>query len=49
MEIDYIKDFINSISFYNNKAENIKKTSIILHEKYNSKIPKNIEELIKLP
>ncbi|MDD3793862.1 MAG: endonuclease III [Candidatus Gracilibacteria bacterium] len=49
MEVDYIKDFINSISFYNNKAKNIKKTSTILYEKYNNKIPKNIEELIKLP
>jgi endonuclease III len=49
MEIDYIKDFINSISFYNNKAKNIKKTSIILKEKFNNKIPKTIQELITLP
>lgn len=49
MEVDYIKDFINSISFYNNKAENIKKTSLILKEKYNSKVPRTIEELITLP
>lgn len=49
MNVNYIKDFINSISFYNNKAENIKKTSLILKEKYNSKIPKTIEELITLP
>ncbi len=49
MEVDYIKDFINSISFYNNKAENIKKTSILLKEKFNSKIPKTIDELITLP
>lgn len=49
MEVDYIKDFINSISFYNNKAENIKKTSVILSEKYNGKIPKTIDELVTLP
>ena len=49
MEVDYIKDFINSISFYNNKAENIKKTSILLNEKFNNKIPKTIDELITLP
>ncbi|EFK95429.1 endonuclease III [sediment metagenome] len=49
MDIDYIKDFINSISFYNNKAENIAKTCRILYEKYDSKIPKTIEELIHLP
>jgi len=49
MDVDYIKEFINSISFYNNKAENIKKTSIILKEKFNSKMPKTIDELITLP
>ncbi len=49
MDLDYIKDFINSISFFNNKAKNIKATSKILYEEYGSKIPKNIEELTKLP
>jgi endonuclease-3 len=49
MDVDYIKEFINSISFFNNKSENIKKTSKILYEKYDSKIPKTIEELITLP
>lgn len=49
MDLDYIKEFINSISFFNNKAKNIKETSKILYEKYDSKIPKTIEELITLP
>ncbi len=49
MEVDYIKEFINSISFFNNKSENIKKTSNILVEKYNSKVPRTIEQLIELP
>ena len=49
MELDYIKEFINSISFFNNKAEKIKKTSQILLEEYNSQIPKTIDELTKLP
>lgn len=49
MDLDYIKDFINSISFFNNKAKNIKSTSKILYEEYDSKVPKNIEELTKLP
>lgn len=49
MEVDYIKEFINSISFFNNKSENIKKTSKILFEKYNSKVPKTIEQLTELP
>lgn len=49
MELDYIKEFINSISFFNNKAIHIKKTSQILHEKYNNIIPQNIDELTTLP
>ncbi len=49
MEVDYIKEFINSISFFNNKSENIKKTYIILVEKYNSKVPRTIEQRIVLP
>ena len=49
MDLDYIKEFINSISFFNNKAANIKKTSEILFKEYNSKIPRDIETLTKLP
>ncbi len=49
MDLDYIKEFINSISFFNNKAKNIKESSKILYEKYDSKVPRNIEELTKLP
>jgi endonuclease-3 len=41
--------FIDSISFYNNKAKNIYNTCKILVEKYNSKVPKTIEQLIELP
>ncbi len=47
--IDWIKQYIKSIGFYNNKAKNIYETSKILLEKYNWKIPENLEELIKLP
>jgi endonuclease-3 len=41
--------FIDSISFFNNKAKNIYNTCKILKEKYNSKIPKTIPELTELP
>jgi endonuclease-3 len=41
--------FIDSISFFNNKAKNIYKTCEILIEKYNSKIPRTIEQLTELP
>lgn len=47
--VEKIKMFINSISFFNNKAKNIFKTCKILLEEYNSQIPKTIEQLIKLP
>ena len=41
--------FIDSVSFFNNKAKNIYKTCEILIEKYDSKIPKTIEQLTELP
>ncbi len=41
--------FIDSVSFFNNKSKNIYKTCRILIEKYNSKIPRTIEQLIELP
>ena len=47
--VEEITDFINSVSFFNNKAKNIFKTCEILIEKYESKPPKTIEELIQLP
>ena len=47
--IEEITMFIDSISFFNNKAKNIYNTCKILKEKYNSKIPKTIPELTGLP
>ena len=47
--VDKIKEYIKTIWFYNNKAKNIYETSKILLEKYNWEIPKNLEELVKLP
>lgn len=46
--INKIKSYINTISFFNNKAENIFKTCNVLINKYNSKIPKDIKELTLL-
>jgi endonuclease-3 len=48
MWAEEIKEFIDSISFYNNKSENIVKTCHLIINEYDSKIPKTIEELIKL-
>ena len=47
--VEEIIMFIDSVSFFNNKAKNIYKTCKILVEKYNSKIPKTIEQLTELP
>ncbi len=47
--VEWIKKYIKSIWFYNNKAKNIYETSKILIEKYNGKIPQTLEELTKLP
>ncbi len=47
--VEKIKNYIKSISFFNNKSENIVKTCKILVSEYNCIIPKTIEELIKLP
>eukprot|EP00833_Pecoramyces_ruminatium_P002854 jgi/Orpsp1_1/1176886/evm.model.c7180000059388.2 len=40
---------IEKVGFHNRKASYIKKTTEILHEKYDDDIPDNIQELIKLP
>ncbi len=47
--LEKIKNYIKSISFFNNKSKNILKTCKILVSEYNSNIPKTIEELILLP
>ncbi len=45
---DEIREFIDTISFYNNKAKNIYKTCLLLKEKYNFQIPHDVLELQKL-
>ena len=49
MDIKLLEDLIHPCGFYKNKAKNIKQTSTILVEKYNSKVPENMEELMSLP
>jgi endonuclease-3 len=44
-----LKNYIKTIGLYNTKAENIIKLCQILIDKYNSKVPNNLEELVKLP
>lgn len=40
---------IRSTGFYHNKAKNIKNCSRMLVEKYNSRVPRTMEELVELP
>jgi endonuclease-3 len=40
---------IRSSGFYRNKAKNLKNTGKMLVEKYNSQVPKTMEELVELP
>jgi|SRR5688572_15907453 len=44
-----IKGLIQKIGFYNVKAARIKEVSKILVEKYNSKVPPNLEDLLSFP
>ncbi len=49
MWVEEITEFINSVSFFNNKAKNIFKTCEILIQQHHSAPPSTLEELIKLP
>lgn len=44
-----ISELIYPAGFYKTKAKNIKKTAEILISNYNSEVPKEMEELLKLP
>ncbi len=48
-EISEIEKIIKSINFYRNKTKNIIACAKKLDENYNSKIPTDIETLVKLP
>ncbi len=47
--LSQIEKIIYPTGFYKNKAKNIKEFCKVLVEKYNKKIPKTMEELLKLP
>lgn len=44
-----IKNLIYPVGFYKTKAKNLKKISTILIDKYSSKVPDNLEDLLALP
>ena len=49
LEINEIRDYIREIGLAPTKAKNIKKTSRLLIEKHNGKMPDTFEELEELP
>lgn len=49
IDINILENLIHPCGFYKTKAKNIKATSKILVEKYNSTIPNNMESLMSLP
>jgi len=44
-----IEELIHSTGFYKNKAKSLSNLAKIVVEKYNGKLPENLDELIKLP
>ena len=49
LPLSKIKQLVFSTGFYNNKAKSIKKISKIICEKFNNKIPDDINQLVALP
>ena len=48
-DLKELEQDIRSTGFYHNKARNIKKAAGLLVEKFNSKVPSTMEELLELP
>ena len=49
VDIKELEQDIRSTGFYHNKARNLKKCCQLLVEKYDSQVPKTMEELLELP
>ena len=49
VDIKELEQDIRSTGFYHNKARNLKKCCQLLIEKYGSKVPKTMEEMLELP
>ncbi len=48
-ELEDIKTIIRSIGFYNVKSERIKKVSRVIVDRFNGKVPNDIQHLLELP
>ena len=49
MDLETLEKYIKSTGFYRNKAKNIKLNAEMMLEKYDDKIPKELEKLVELP
>jgi len=47
--IEELQADVSSVNFYRNKAANIRKSAIIIQERYGSRVPGTMQELITLP
>lgn len=47
--LEELKKDLSSVNFYNNKAKNIQASAKIIIDKFNSKVPETMNELITLP
>ncbi len=47
--LETLKKDLRSINFYNNKARNIQSSAAMIIERFNSQIPKTMDELTSLP
>jgi len=48
-DLEELEEDIRSTGFYRNKARNLKKCCQILIERFNSKVPKTMDEIVELP
>jgi len=49
VDLKELEQDIRSTGFYHNKAKNLQNAAKMLVEKYNSQVPKTMEELVELP
>ena len=49
IDIKELEQDIHSTGFYHNKAKNLQNTAKLLVEKFNSQVPRTMEELLELP
>lgn len=47
--LEILCEDLSSINFYKNKAKNIQNSAKVIIEKFNSKVPKTMDELVSLP